>query len=223
MSPTKKVLLVFLPSESGVDGARSLYSDKGSSALSRWFNQSLRTIIKQSQFAIPPLSLMILSSLDVPGVEQSICDMRFEEFPFHEKWDLVGISVQTGMAKKAFALADQLRCAGTQVALGGAHVTLFPDSCRPHADVLVPGEADDLWKQVLTDLAAGPLKPLYSSDSFPDLEHSRPVSKTALIKKRYFTTNLIQTGRGCQYNCDFCNVHLLNGHVLQKSSRRHCQ
>ncbi len=216
MSPIKKVLLVFLPSESGVDGARSLYGDKGSSALSRWFNQSLRTIIKQSQFAIPPLSLMILSSLDVPGVEQSICDMRFEEFPFHEKWDLVGISVQTGMAKKAFALADQLRCAGTQVALGGAHVTLFPDSCRPHADVLVPGEADDLWKQVLTDLAAGPLKPLYSSDSFPDLEHSRPVSKTALIKKRYFTTNLIQTGRGCQYNCDFCNVHLLNGHVLRR-------
>ena len=100
MQAIKKVLLVFLPSESGVDGARSLYSERDQNTIFSWFNRSLRTIIKQSQFAIPPLSLMILSSIEVEGVEQSICDMRFEEFPLSESWDLVGISVQTGMAKK---------------------------------------------------------------------------------------------------------------------------
>jgi radical SAM superfamily enzyme YgiQ (UPF0313 family) len=216
MSSLKKVLLVFLPSESGVDGARSLYSESEITPLSRWFNRSLRSMIKQSQFAIPPLSLMILSSIDVPGVEQSICDMRFEEFPFNETWDLVGISVQTGMARKAFALADKLRSAGIPVVLGGAHVTLFTDSCRPHADILVLGEAEELWKKVLTDLTMHTLKPVYQSCSFPDLGISRPVSKKSLIKKHYFTTNLIQTGRGCQYSCDFCNVHLLNGHILRR-------
>jgi radical SAM superfamily enzyme YgiQ (UPF0313 family) len=216
MAAQKNVLLVFLPSESGVDGARSLYSESGGSSISSWFNRSLRTIIKQSQFAIPPLSLMILSSIEVEGVRQSICDMRFEEFPFNETWDLVGISVQTGMAKKAFELADRLRAGGTPVALGGAHVTLFPDSCRPHADLLVHGEADDLWKEVLTDLRTGSLKPLYRSGTFPDLAQSRPVSKASLVKSRYFTTNLIQTGRGCQHSCDFCNVHVLNGHNLRR-------
>ncbi len=216
MRSTKKVLLVFLPSESGVDGARSLYAEKEITLFSKWFNRSLRTMIKRSQFAIPPLSLMILSSIEVPGVEQSICDMRFDEFPFHDTWDLVGISVQTGMARKAFALADKLRSAGIPVVLGGAHVTLFADSCKPHADVLVLGEADDLWKELLTDLATRTLKPLYQSNRFPDLGLSRPVSKSSLVKSRYFTTNLIQTGRGCQYNCDFCNVHLLNGHTLRR-------
>lgn len=216
MPRQKNVLLVFLPSESGVDGARSLYDEKRSNPLLRSFNHSLRSLIKQSQFAIPPLSLMILSSLDVPGVEQSICDMRFEEFPFDKTWDLVGISVQTGMARKAFTLADQLRSRGIAVVLGGAHVTLFTDSCKPHADVLVLGEADDLWKEVLTDLTTERLKPLYQSANFPDLNISRPVSKRSLVKNRYFTTNLIQTGRGCQYNCDFCNVHLLNGHTLRR-------
>jgi len=214
--PTKKVLLLFLPSESGVDGAQSLYGEKETNPLFRWANRSLRTIIKQSQFAIPPLSLMILSSIEVAGVEQFICDMRFEEFPFEKQWDLVGISVQTGMAKKAFELADQLRARKVPVVLGGAHVTLFAESCRDHADILVQGEADDLWVEVLTDLANDSLKPLYRSDNFPDLEGSRPVSKAALIQNRYFTTNLIQTGRGCQYRCDFCNVHLLNGHALRK-------
>jgi radical SAM superfamily enzyme YgiQ (UPF0313 family) len=216
MHATKKVLLVFLPSESGVDGARSLYSEKDRNTLFSWFNRSLRNIIKQSQFAIPPLSLMILSSIEVQGVEQSICDMRFEEFPFNETWDLVGISVQTGMAKKAFALADILRSKGISVVLGGAHVTLFAESCRPHADVLVLGEADDLWKELLTDLTQGSLKPHYQSDTFPDLAFSRPVMKTSLINNRYFTTNLIQTGRGCQHSCDFCNVHVLNGHTLRR-------
>ena len=216
MGSIKKVLLVFLPSESGVDGARSLYSEKDKNIIFSWFNRSLRTFIKQSQFAIPPLSLMILSSIEVDGVEQSICDMRFEEFPLNRQWDLVGISVQTGMAKKAFALADTLRSRGITVVLGGAHVTLFPESCEPHADVLVLGEADDLWKELLIDLTTASLKPLYRSDTFPDLAISRPVMKTSLVNNRYFTTNLIQTGRGCQHSCDFCNVHLLNGHTLRR-------
>jgi radical SAM superfamily enzyme YgiQ (UPF0313 family) len=120
------------------------------------------------------------------------------------------------MARKAFALADKLRSAGIAVVLGGAHVTLFTDSCKPHADSLVLGEADDLWKELLIDLTTHTLKPLYQSSSFPDLSLSRPVSKRSLEKSRYFTTNLIQTGRGCQYNCDFCNVHLLNGHTLRR-------
>ena len=216
MHSSKKVLLVFLPSESGVDGARSLYSEQDKSIIFSWFNRTLRNLIKKSQFAIPPLSLMILSSIEVEGVEQSICDIRFEEFPLSKTWDLVGISVQTGMAKKAFALADTLRSRGISVALGGAHVTLFAESCRPHADILVLGEADDLWKEVLTDLTTDSLKPHYQSDSFPDLALSKPVMKTSLIKNRYFTTNLIQTGRGCQHSCDFCNVHVLNGHTLRR-------
>ena len=216
MQAIKKVLLVFLPSESGVDGARSLYSERDQNNIFSWFNRSLRTIIKQSQFAIPPLSLMILSSIEVEGVEQSLCDRRFEEFPLSESWDLVGISVQTGMAKKAFALADSLRSRGISVVLGGAHVTLFAESCRPHADVLVLGEADDLWKELLIDLTTESLKPFYQAECFPDLERPRPVMKTSLIKNRYFTTNLIQTGRGCQHSCDFCNVHVLNGHTLRR-------
>jgi radical SAM superfamily enzyme YgiQ (UPF0313 family) len=216
MSTAKQVALVFLPSESGVDGARSLYEQASPQAPSRWFNASIRNLIKQTQFAIPPLALMILASVEHPGIEQQICDLRFEPFPFEHHWDLAGISVQTGMAKKAFELADTLRSKGIPVVLGGPHVTLFPDSCRPHADSLVHGEADDLWKTVLQDLAAGDLRSDYRSMTPPDLQQPRPLNKETLPRHRYFTTNLVQTGRGCPYQCDFCNVHVLNGHVLRK-------
>ncbi|NTW53050.1 MAG: radical SAM protein [Chlorobiaceae bacterium] len=216
MAMTKQVALVFLPSESGVDGARSLYGDNPVSGPAQWINDGVRSLIKRTQFAIPPLSLMILASIEVSGVEQTICDLRFEEFPTGRRWDLVGISVQTGMATKAFELADRLRSLGITVVLGGPHVTMFPDSCRIHADCLVHGEADDLWSEVLTDLAAGSLRPEYLTDTLPDLQLHRPVSKASLRINRYFTTNLIQTSRGCPYQCDFCNVHVLNGRVLRQ-------
>ncbi|HHE31776.1 MAG TPA: B12-binding domain-containing radical SAM protein [Chlorobaculum parvum] len=216
MATDKQVALVFLASEGGVDGAKSIYGDTDPSLLKRWLDKGMGSIIKRTQFAIPPLALMILASIEVPGVQQTICDLRFEEFPFDKRWDLVGISVQTGMVSKAFELADQLRKRGIPVVLGGPHVTMFPDSCHPHADSLVLGEADDLWADVLRDLTSGDLKPEYRADTVPDLSLHRPVSRALLKQSRYFTTNLVQTGRGCPYQCDFCNVHVLNGRVLRQ-------
>ncbi len=216
MGNKKQVLLVFLPSDSGVDGARSLFDEPSENGFKARFNRSIRNLIKQTQFAIPPLALMILASVDVEGVEQRICDLRFEPTPFDRSWDLIGISVQTGMTSKAFRFADSIREKGYKVALGGPHVTLFPDSCRKHADVLVHGEADDVWAEVLEDLKNDSLKESYSAVDFPDLSLRRPVRQQLLDKNRYFTTNIIQTGRGCPYCCDFCNVHILNGNRHRK-------
>jgi radical SAM superfamily enzyme YgiQ (UPF0313 family) len=221
IAQNKQVALVFLASDSGVDGARSLYGDGERSFAAKWLDSGVRNLIKRTQFAIPPLALMILASIEVEGVEQTLCDLRFEEFPFDRQWDMVGISVQTGMASKAFGLADRLRTRGVTVVLGGPHVTMFPGSCLSHADCLVHGEADDLWRDVLKDLAAGSLKSEYRPDAAPDLQLHRPVSRAALKKNRYFTTNLIQTGRGCPYQCDFCNVHVLNGRVLRQRKIEH--
>lgn len=211
MDNRKHVLLVFLASDSGVDGARSLFEGRSKKGAKEWLDRSIRNLIKQTQFAIPSLALMILASVEVEGVEQQICDLRFEELPLDKSWDLIGIGVQTGMTSKAFSLAGSLRVKGYRVALGGPHVTLFPDSCREHADVLVHGEADDIWADVLEDLKKGTLKENYFPSGFPDLSSCRPVKSLLLDKRRYFTTNVIQTGRGCPYNCDFCNIHILNG------------
>uniref|UniRef100_B3EPB3 Radical SAM domain protein n=1 Tax=Chlorobium phaeobacteroides (strain BS1) TaxID=331678 RepID=B3EPB3_CHLPB len=218
MSSEKKVLLVFLAADSGVDGAKSLFEEESKKGVKHWFDQSFRSLIKKTQFAIPPLALMILASVDVEGIEQRICDLRFEELPLEEPWDLIGISVQTGMTAKAFNLADTLRSKGFKVALGGAHVTLFPDSCRQHADVLVHGEADDIWADVLEDLKNAALQKDYFPVDFPDLSRSRPIASRLLDKRRYFTTNIIQTGRGCPYSCDFCTVHVLNGNRHRRRS-----
>ena len=215
----KKVLLIFIQADSGVDGAASLDSASAKRSLFTSLKDStLSNIIRRAQFAIPPLALMILSSQQVTGVSQTICDLRFEKLPLDQHWDMAGISVQTGAVKPAFELAHALRSRGITVVLGGPYVTIFPDQCRSHADALVIGEADDIWREVQEDLLAGALKPEYRVSTFPDLSIERTVSKSALDIKSYFTTNVIQTTRGCPYSCDFCNVHVMNGHRLRHRS-----
>jgi radical SAM superfamily enzyme YgiQ (UPF0313 family) len=213
----KKVLLIFIQADSGVDGASLLDS---ATVKQGFFNSlketALSNIIRRAQFAIPPLSLMILSSQQVQGVSQTICDLRFEKLPLDQHWDLAGISVQTGAVKPAFDLARHLRAKGIKVVLGGPYVTIFPEQCRDHADALVIGEADDIWSEVQEDLRGGSLKPEYRVDTFPDLSVARAVSKSALDISSYFTTNVVQTTRGCPYSCDFCNVHVMNGHKLRQ-------
>jgi len=212
----KKVLLIFIQADSGVDGTSSLEATAAQhNIFSSLKDAALSNIIRRAQFAIPPLALMILSSQKVAGVTQSICDLRFEKLPLNEHWDMAGISVQTGAVRPAFQLADALRARGIKVVLGGPYVTIFPDNCRDHADALVIGEADDIWREVQYNLLAGTLKSEYRVETFPDLSIERLVEKDALDIKRYFTTNVIQTTRGCPYSCDFCNVHVMNGHRLR--------
>ncbi len=215
----KKVLLIFIQADSGVDGAASLDSASARRSLfSSLKDTALSNIIRRAQFAIPPLALMILSSQKVAGVSQTICDLRFEKLPLDQHWDMAGISVQTGAVKPAFELARALRSRGIKVVLGGPYVTIFPDQCRDHADALVIGEADDIWCEVQEDLRSGALKPEYRVASFPDLSIDRIVDKSALDIQSYFTTNVVQTTRGCPYSCDFCNVHVMNGHRLRQRS-----
>ena len=79
----------------------------------------------------------------------------------------------------------------------------------------VIGEADEIWDTVLDDLRRGRLRDEYRAQEMPDLSSGRMVRKEALDIGQYFTTNVVQTTRGCPYSCDFCNVHVLNGHKLR--------
>lgn len=217
----KRVLLVFPRAASGVDGPRPVFDTQPSSRFQRWKDTVLQSLIQRAQFAVPNMALMLLSSIEVEGVEQQICDMRFDSLPLNEHWDLVGITVHTGAATSAFEVARQFRQRGIKVVLGGPHVTLFPERCAPEADVLVLGEADDLWKEVLEDLKRGTLRARYQASTLPDLRVPRPIRKDALHIKRYFTTNLIQTSRGCPYRCDFCNVYVMNGGTVRHRPIEH--
>src|SRR5690349_9483851 len=83
-----------------------------------------------------PLTLTTLAALvpsEIP-CELQLFDEGIDDVPLDLDADLVGLTVITGTARRAYELADHFRSRGITVILGGPHVTLIPDDAAPHAD-----------------------------------------------------------------------------------------
>ena len=155
-----------------------------------------------------PLTLTTLAALIPPGLNADVqlFDEGIADVPLDLDADLIGLTVITGTAARAYELADHFRRRGIKVVLGGPHVTLIPDDAQPHADAVVAGYAEDSWPQLLRDFAVGEMRPRYNQA--PDLNLAdRPFACRELLPEdRYLTNNVFEATRGCIHNCDFCVV-----------------
>ncbi len=155
-----------------------------------------------------PLTLTTLAAL-VPAeldAELTLIDEGIADVPDRLDVDLVGITVITGTAPRAYELAARFRSQGAAVVLGGPHVTLVPDDAAPHADAVVVGYAEQTWPRLLRDFVAGQLRPRY--DQAPNLDLAgQPFARRDLLPtRRYMTNAVFEATRGCVHNCDFCVV-----------------
>src|SRR5438309_11595294 len=110
-----------------------------------------------------PLTLTTLAALvptDVPA-ELELIDEGIADVKLDLEADLIGMTVITGTARRAYELADHFRARGIAVVLGGPHMTLIPEDAAPHADAIVVGYAEETWPQLLRDFAAGEMKSRY--------------------------------------------------------------
>lgn len=155
-----------------------------------------------------PLTLTTLAALVPPEIpaELQLFDEGISEVPLDLDADLVGLTVITGTAMRAYELADHFRRRGLTVVLGGPHITLIPEDAQPHADAIVTGYAEDSWPQLLRDFVRGELKPRY--DQAPGLDLAdRPFARRELLpSSRHLTNNVFEATRGCIHSCDFCVV-----------------
>ncbi len=155
-----------------------------------------------------PLTLTTLAALIPPEipVDLQLIDEGIVDVPLDLNADLVGLTVITGTAMRAYELAGRFRQRGITVVLGGPHVTLIPDDALPHADAIVTGYAEDSWPRLLRDFAKGQLKSRYEQSPGLDLA-DRPFARRELLPShRYLTNNVFEATRGCVHSCDFCVV-----------------
>jgi len=167
-----------------------------------------RSGIWKKSLRYQPLTLTTLASLIPPEipVDLKLFDEGIADVPLDLEADLVGLTVITGTARRAYELADHFRRQSVKVVLGGPHVTLIPDDAQPHADAIVTGYAEDSWPQLLRDSASGRLQSRYDQSPGLDLADRPFAQRDLLPSRRYLTNNVFEATRGCVHNCDFCVV-----------------
>ena len=172
-----------------------------------------RSILKEisdkanlGNFKMPPaLGIPILSALTPDKHECVVFDENIEEIDYNDDSDLIALSFFTPQANFAFEIAKKFKAKGKTVIAGGMHPSLMPDEVAKYFDSVCVGEVETVWTTMLDDFEKGALKQFYFGNN-PDMKHM-PIPNRNIFKNKDgydWEATLVQTMRGCAYNCEGC-------------------
>ncbi len=163
--------------------------------------------IKENRLHLPALTLPLLAALTPDNVEVRLIYETVESIPFHEHWDLVGLTGMGSGIVRAWQIADKFRELGTRVVIGGiAASNGNAEWTLEHADAMIIGEAESLWPQVVQDFLDGTMRKEYQSENPVSLE-DLPVPRYDLMNQQKIGLwRPVQATRGCPHPCTFCSV-----------------
>jgi len=164
----------------------------------------------------PHMALAYLAGLTPPEWEIVIHNEGQGSVDFDQPADVVGISCYTYLAPRAYLIANEYRRRGIPVVMGGIHPSTMTEEALPHADAVVVGEAELVWREVLDDAKKGTLKRIYRAPHLCDLTHL-PTPRFDLFNlSEYLNAFTMFTTRGCPFNCSYCSISLLYGKTYRK-------
>ncbi len=166
----------------------------------------------------PSLGIPILAGMTPSDWEVELIDDNNGDLVDYDcDTDLVAINCFTPQAARAFELADGFRRGGKKVVMGGFFPSAMPSECLKHADSVNVGDGEPFWQQILNDVEQGILKENYIGGSCWDLSNLTRLRRDLFYNKKGYDWNadLVQTARGCLYNCGMCVIPNLQGHKIR--------
>jgi radical SAM superfamily enzyme YgiQ (UPF0313 family) len=164
---------------------------------------------------MPPLSPAVIAGLTPPDVQIAFYDDSLEPIPFDDPTDLVAMTVETYTAKRAYQIASDYRRRGVPVVMGGFQATLCPEQVSQYAEAVVIGEAENVWSTVVRDAERKTLQTYYQAPERPSLAGIRP-ARAIYGGKKYLPLGLVESGRGCHFQCEFCSVQTFHQHTFAR-------
>lgn len=180
------------------------------------FKHVLRFVGKKAAF--PPLGLLTVAAMLPREWELKVVDVNVERLGETDlRWaDYVLLSAMIVHQESVRDIAGQCRALGKRLIAGGPLFTTgfaaFPEI--PH---FVLGEAEEVMPQLIADLRANTLRPVYQAMGFPSLERT-PIPRYDLVRLDDYVTMAAQFSRGCPYDCEFCDITVMNGRVPRTKS-----
>jgi radical SAM superfamily enzyme YgiQ (UPF0313 family) len=175
------------------------------------FKHALKFIQKKA--GAPPLGLLTVAAMLPPGWEKRLVDLNATSLTDPDlAWaDYVFVSAMVVQRESARAVIQRCKTAGVKMVAGGPLFTMehehFPD-----VDHFVLNEAELTLPPFLADLSGGCAQRVYATSEYPDIRQT-PMPLWQLANLKHYDTVSLQFSRGCPFNCDFCNVTSLLGHL----------
>jgi radical SAM superfamily enzyme YgiQ (UPF0313 family) len=175
------------------------------------FKHVLKFVSKKAAF--PPLGLLTVAALlprdwQLRLVDRNVSRLKDEDL----RWaDYVMISAMIVHRDAVRRIAARCAAAGKPVIAGGPLFTTGHEAF-PQIQHFVLGEAEEVMPQLVEDLRRGRVQPFYQAVDRPDLTRT-PAPRWDLVKMRHYVTMAVQFSRGCPFDCEFCDIIVMNGRV----------
>ena len=175
------------------------------------FKHALQFIRKKA--GTVPLGLLTVAAMlpkdwELRLVDLNVCALTTKDLEWADYAFISAMVVQKSSAHRAIA---RCKAAGLKVVAGGPLFTAEYEQF-PEVDHFVLNEAEVTLAPFLRDLAQGQAQRIYTSTEFPDISQS-PVPMWELADRKLYATMAIQYSRGCPFDCEFCNITSLFGHM----------
>ncbi len=172
----------------------------------------------RTKAAYPPLGLLTIAPMLPKEWSKKLVDMNVTELKDKDilDADMVFISAMIVQKESAFAVIKRCRDLGKKVVAGGPLFMSYKDN-YDQVDHLILGEAETSLPIFLKDLEAGTAKRLYESKDRPPLSET-PLPMWSLIRLKDYAMTSVQYSRGCPFDCEFCDIVVMNGRVPRMKS-----
>ena len=160
-----------------------------------------------------PLGLLTVAAMLPPEWELKLVDMNAERLKDKDLLWADFVLLGAMIVQKDSVREIVARCAALKktVIAGGPLFTTGHEEF-PEIQHFVLGEAEEVMPQVVDDMQSGRLQPVYHCTNRPDIART-PAPRWDLIKFRHYVTMSVQFSRGCPYDCEFCDIIVMNGRV----------
>jgi radical SAM superfamily enzyme YgiQ (UPF0313 family) len=174
------------------------------------FKHALKFVSKKAAF--PPLGLLTIASMLPDQWEKKVIDMNVSKLKDKDiKWaDYVFISAMQVQRESVKAVIKRCKQLGTKIVAGGPLFTTEHEEFD-EVDHLVLNEAEVTLPSFVVDIENGFPKHIYRTTKWPDINNT-PVPAWHLINTKKYSSLSIQYSRGCPFDCEFCDIVVLNGH-----------
>ena len=185
------------------------------------FKHALKFISKKATY--PPLGLLTVASILPQEYEKKLVDMNVTSLKDKDiEWaDFVFISAMAIQKESVKEIIIRCHALGRstvadkkmdiKIVAGGPLFTSNHDEFE-EVDHLVLNEAEITLPLFLEDLKKGCAKHIYRTSQWADIKKT-PIPSWELINMKKYALMNIQYSRGCPFNCEFCNITLLYGHI----------